>query len=66
MEFELTQVLEMIEGLLKSNVNHAKYDELVKMKEEVTKILEKEKVKIKCDFCTKPCGKEWCPTKENK
>ena len=53
MKFELTQALEIIEGILKSNVNHAKYDELLEMKKELEQKLQ-EIDSTKCDFCTKP------------
>jgi hypothetical protein len=65
MKFELTQALEIIEGILKSNVNHAKYDELLEMKKELEQKLQELNI-AKCDFCDKPCGNDYCSTKEEK
>ena len=65
MEFELKEIIKMIENMLRRHPNRSDYKDLVKLKKEMKKELDKINT-AKCDFCDKPCGKDWCSTKESK
>jgi ElaB/YqjD/DUF883 family membrane-anchored ribosome-binding protein len=65
MEFELKQIIAMLENLLKTNPNHADFNDLVRLKAEMEQELRELKNGV-CDFCSKPCPNPECFAKEEK
>ena len=64
--FRIIQVLEQIETQLQSNPNGCEVDYYIKLREELEQKLEQFLQPNKCQFCTKPCGEDWCVTKSEK
>ena len=61
-DFEIQLVIEQIDSILEGNVNHANYNYLKELKEEL-----ESKLQYKgCGYCEKPCGNSYCVTEDDK
>lgn len=61
--FVIKQAIEMCEYQIENNSNSCELDYYIKVREELTEKLAQFLQDKKCEFCTKPCGQEWCSTK---
>jgi len=61
--FEMELVLEQLRRILESNVNHCDYEYLRVLAEELQDKIELLKQQT-CGICEKPCGNDWCVTKD--
>ena len=61
--FEMELVLEQLKNILATNTNHAKYEFLKELAEELQHKIEQIKQQT-CGICEKPCGNNWCVTKD--
>ena len=65
MEFEITQAIKIIETMLSQNRHRSDYDFLMDLKRKLEQQLQEQEEQT-CGFCIKPCGNDYCVTKENK